>query len=104
MIFSGTKYTKARMLPVRCYTCNKVLGNKGATFEKLKNSGLEMEEIWANLGLKRQCCKTIMITHVDLTDEMMEYDDYNPCKYVEIRKTAPVDSSGKSKPRVYQAV
>ena len=63
-----------------------------------------MKEIWANLGLKRQCCKTIMITHVDLTDEMMEYDDYNPCKYVEIRKTAPVDSSGKSKPRVYQAV
>ena len=104
MIFYSTKYTKVRMLPVRCYTCNKVLGNKGATFEKMKNSGVEMKEIWEKLGLTRQCCKTIMITYVDLTDQMMQYEDYNPCKYVEIRKHASVDSSGKSKPRVYQAV
>ena len=70
----------------------------------MKNSGVEMKEISEALGLKSQCCKTIMITHVDLTEEMMKYDDYNPCKYVEIRKQAPVDSSGKTKPRVYQAV
>jgi len=104
MIFYGNKYTKTRMLPVRCYTCNKVLGNKGATFEKMKNSGVELDQVWNALGLTRQCCKTIMITHVDLTEDMMQYVDYNPCKYVEIRKHAPVDSSGKSKPRVYQAV
>ncbi|MHA1974280.1 MAG: RpoN/RPB10 RNA polymerase subunit family protein [Candidatus Hodarchaeales archaeon] len=92
------------MLPVRCYTCNKVLGNKGATFDMMKKTGVELKEIWEALGLTRQCCKTIMITHVDLTDELLKYENYNPCKYVEIRKTAPVDGSGKAKPRVYQAI
>ena len=29
------------------------------------------------------------MTHVDNTDEMMEYDNYNPCKYVEIRRHPP---------------
>ena len=70
----------------------------------MKKTGVEMKEIWEALGLTRQCCKTIMITHVDLTDELLKYENYNPCKYVEIRKTAPVDSSGKTKPRVYQAI
>ena len=63
------------MLPVRCYTCNKVLGNKGATFDMMKKTGVEMKEIWEALGLTRQCCKTIMITHVDLTDELLKYEN-----------------------------
>ena len=92
------------MLPIRCYTCNKVLGNKGATFETLKKNKVNLENIWEKLGLTRVCCRSIMLTHVDLTEQLSMYDDYNPCKFVEIRKQAPVDSSGKSVPRVYQAV
>ena len=104
MIFIDFNYVKVRMLPIRCYTCNKVLGNKGQTFENMKNTGVDLEDVWKALGLTRQCCKTIMLTHVDLTNEIMKYEDYNPCKYVEIRKKAPAGSSGKTKPRVYQAV
>jgi len=48
-----------------------------------------MEEIWQVLGLTRPCCRMIMISHVDLTDEMMEYTEYNPCKYIEIRNHPP---------------
>ena len=46
----------------------------------------------------------VIMWNISGIEEMMKYDDYNPCKYVEIRKQAPVDSSGKTKPRVYQAV
>lgn len=100
------------MLPIRCFTCNKVLANKGATFEALKKEGKEYPEIWKTLGLSRMCCQVIMMTHVDITDEMMSYEDYNPCKYVEIRRhPEKVDdiSAGMqnlsltSKPRVYLA-
>ena len=77
------------MLPVRCFTCNKVLANKGTTFEKMKIEEKPMEEIWQVLGLTRPCCRMIMISHVDLTDKMMEYTEYNPCKYIEIRNHPP---------------
>ncbi len=77
------------MLPVRCFTCNKVLANKGQTFEKMKKVETPMEEIWQALGLTRPCCRMIMISHVDLTDKMMEYTEYNPCKYIEIRNHPP---------------
>lgn len=120
MIFNYKVSILTRMLPIRCFTCNKVLANKGATFEALKSEGKEYPEIWNTLGLKRMCCQIIMMTHVDNTDEMMVYDNYNPCKYVEIRRHPPdntaVDSGtditaslqnlsleSKSKPRVYLA-
>ena len=103
-----------RMLPIRCFTCNKVLANKGTTFEALKSEGKEYSEIWKTLGLSRMCCQVIMMSHVDTTDDMMEYDEYNPCKYVEIRRHPPsVDNTDiaaamenlslNSKPRVYLA-
>jgi len=102
------------MLPIRCFTCNKVLANKGKTFETLKKEGKEYPEIWRILGLNRMCCHVIMMSHVDITSEMMEYDDYNPCKYVEIRRHPPSSNdpdmtaamsnlSLKTKPRVYLA-
>ncbi len=77
------------MLPVRCFTCNKVLANKGQTYEKLKRDEKPMDEIWQTLGLTRMCCRMIMISHVDLTDKMLDYTEYNPCKYMEIRTQPP---------------
>ena len=104
------------MLPVRCFTCNKVLANKGLTFEKLKTDGVPMEKIWEHLGLTRTCCRMIMVSNVDLTDQLMEYSDYAPSKYVEIRKrvedtnlsagsgATKVSAKVSAKPRVYEAV
>ena len=47
------------MLPIRCFTCNKVLANKGATFEALKSEGKEYPEIWNTLGLKECAVKLL---------------------------------------------
>lgn len=87
------------MIPVRCFTCNKVLGNKHDTFCALKDADVPYEEIWKRLGLTRTCCKMIMRTYVDLTDKLMVYQDYDPCQYIEIRKHCISD-----KPRVYNAI
>jgi hypothetical protein len=51
-----------------------------------------MDVIWEKLGLTRMCCRSIMIGHVDVSDELMAYCDYNPSKYIEIRKHPPTES------------
>ena len=79
------------MLPVRCYTCNKVLGDKGAVFKCLRESEKDLMITWKKLGITRDCCRVILLSHVDFTESTMDYCDYNPCKYIEIRKHAPME-------------
>lgn len=60
--------------PIRCFTCNKVLGNKYELFNKLKEAKVEMKTIFKELGLTRYCCKMCISTSVDLSDKMIQYN------------------------------
>lgn len=78
------------IIPVRCFTCGKVLANK---WEYYKQAVIKLEEesshkkkgdednkamsyftenhqknILTQLGLTRQCCRRHMLGHVDLVD------------------------------------
>lgn len=73
------------IIPIRCFTCGKVLADKWAAYER-KVSELEKpdnkseDEIHQNfernfkgkvldeLGIERICCRRHMLTHVDLID------------------------------------
>lgn len=59
--------------PVRCFTCGKVLGNKYEFYKKLKEDNVPAEEIWKTLGLSRYCCKTIMLSSIDLVEKYLKY-------------------------------
>ena len=51
------------MIPVRCFTCGKVLGNLEHYFtENLKNNK-DIKVILDELNLKRYCCRSIMMTY-----------------------------------------
>jgi len=52
------------MIPIRCYTCNKVTGHLGKKYDELlitMDAGKALDE----LGLSRYCCRRIMLTYVD---------------------------------------
>ena len=53
------------MLPVRCYTCGKVLGNKEETYIKLKKEDLDNIDIFKKMNITRYCCKRILTTSID---------------------------------------
>lgn len=61
------------IIPVRCYTCGKVTGNKWEPYQKMISEGKTPCEALANLGLKRYCCRRIILTHVDLIEKFLEY-------------------------------
>ena len=69
------------LIPVRCFTCNKVVGNKYETYKKLINEdGLSKKDALDRLGLVRYCCRTIILSHVDLIDKVLNYTEVSRLK------------------------
>ena len=78
------------IIPVRCFTCNKVLGDKWEYYkekvEEYKNTGeiddgdvnndvvhtkdgqTKRGKLLDDMGIKRLCCRRHLLTHVDLID------------------------------------
>jgi DNA-directed RNA polymerase I, II, and III subunit RPABC5 len=66
------------IIPVRCYTCGKVTGNKWDHYNDLLNSGKTQPEAFEILNLKRYCCKRILLGNVDIMTTLMSYDPNYP--------------------------
>ena len=69
------------MLPIRCFTCGKVLGNKYEKFNNYKDK----EQAYKELGIQRYCCKTILLTSIDTSEFMQDYTSFPTC--VKIKET-----------------
>ena len=62
------------MIPVRCFTCGKVVGSAYEPFVERTEKGEDPEMVLDDLGLERYCCRRMIIAHVDLVDEVMPFD------------------------------
>ena len=61
------------MIPVRCFTCGKVISDVWDEYkERAKHE--DPGKILDDLGIKRYCCRRMILTHVELIDEMAPYD------------------------------
>ena len=58
------------IIPVRCFTCNKVIANKWKTYETLMNTKMSHDKIFEKIGIERYCCKRMFVTHVELIDDL----------------------------------
>jgi len=61
------------LIPVRCFTCGKVLGNKENLYKQLLENNVPIDQIYKALGIKRACCKRILLTNVNVADKMAAY-------------------------------
>jgi DNA-directed RNA polymerase I, II, and III subunit RPABC5 len=61
------------LIPVRCYSCNKITGDKWIPYQNMLKSGMSAKDALDKLGLKRYCCRRILLTHVDLIEKMLKY-------------------------------
>ncbi|CAE6943844.1 NRPB10L [Symbiodinium sp. CCMP2592] len=84
------------IIPIRCYSCGKLIGNKWEKYlQLLQRKSEEQEkqdrddpenrsrpkpapekEVLDELGFNRYCCRRMMLTHVDLIEKVMNYNIY----------------------------
>lgn len=62
------------IIPVRCFTCGKVIGNKWDSYLDLLTNGYEEGEALDALKLTRYCCRRMVMTHVDLIEKLLCYN------------------------------
>jgi len=61
------------IIPVRCFTCGKVIGHLWEEYKKRVSAGEEPGKVLDSLGLKRYCCRAIFLSHVDLIEEVAKF-------------------------------
>jgi len=64
------------IVPVRCFTCGKVLADKYGEFKKRVEAGEDPEKVLDELGVERYCCRRTLLSHVELIDQVMVYKVY----------------------------
>ncbi|MBS3069940.1 DNA-directed RNA polymerase subunit N [Candidatus Micrarchaeota archaeon] len=64
------------LVPVRCFTCGKPVGEYWESFEERTSKGEDAGEVLTELGFNRYCCRRMFLGHVDLIDEILPYQRF----------------------------
>ncbi|MHA1785792.1 MAG: DNA-directed RNA polymerase subunit N [Candidatus Helarchaeota archaeon] len=64
------------IIPIRCFTCGKLIADKWEPFlEKIKK-GEDHKKALDDLNLKRYCCRRMLITHIELIDDISVFSRF----------------------------
>jgi DNA-directed RNA polymerase subunit N len=61
------------IVPVRCFTCGTLIGDKWREFAERVSKGEEPGKVLDDLGVTRYCCRRMFLSHVDLINEIIMY-------------------------------
>ncbi len=60
-------------IPIRCFTCGKLIADKWDDFQERTNNGEDPKAVLDDLSIKRWCCRRMLISHIDLVDEILSF-------------------------------
>lgn len=60
-------------IPVRCFSCGKVVGNLWLRYTAHLKSGRNTTEALDAIGLTRSCCRSMLLGHVELCDPKLKF-------------------------------
>jgi DNA-directed RNA polymerase subunit N len=61
------------MPPIRCFTCGRLIGDKFEELHAKLLSGKSMGAALDELGIKSYCCRRMLMSHYDVSDEIIQY-------------------------------
>ena len=61
------------IIPVRCFTCGKVVASAWQPFVDRTRNGEEPRKVLDDLGLSRYCCRRMILSNAELIDEVLPF-------------------------------
>jgi DNA-directed RNA polymerase subunit N len=61
------------IIPVRCFTCGRLIGDAWEEFALRVKSGEKAGDVLDSLGIKRYCCRRMLLSHVEIIDEVLRF-------------------------------
>ena len=58
-------------MPVRCYTCGKVIGQYEQLWEEKVEEGCNLGDVLDGFGMSRICCRRMFLGHVNIIDQLL---------------------------------
>jgi DNA-directed RNA polymerase subunit N len=74
------------IIPVRCFSCGFLVGDKWEDFARRVKEGEDAGKVLDNLGVKRYCCRRMLLSHVEIIDEILRF--YEEASKRKLAKTA----------------
>lgn len=71
------------LLPIRCFTCGKIIADKQIIYENMLKDGVNPEQIFKKIGITRYCCRRMFLGHVNLYDKLQHYEKTNDTMFYE---------------------
>jgi DNA-directed RNA polymerase subunit N len=62
------------IIPVRCFTCGRVIGSDYEQWRDRSAKGEDPAKVLTDLGVERYCCRRMILSHVDLLKESAVYE------------------------------
>ncbi len=63
------------IIPVRCFTCGKMIGDKWEDFATRVKEGEDAGKVLDELGISRYCCRRMILSHVEIIDEIIKFHE-----------------------------
>ena len=61
------------LVPVRCFTCGGLVGDKYSELVNRVKDGEDPGDVLDALKMKRYCCRRILLSNVDIIDQILPY-------------------------------
>lgn len=61
------------IIPIRCFTCGALIADKWEEYSRRVRQGEDPKAILDSMGLKRYCCRRMLLSHTNLIDEVIPF-------------------------------
>lgn len=62
------------MIPIRCFTCGKVISDVWEEYKKGVEAGEEPRKVLDDLNVRRYCCRRMLLSHAEVIDLLLQYE------------------------------
>ncbi len=73
------------LVPVRCFTCGNLIADKFEEYQTKIKSGDEPAKILSSLGIKRYCCRRMLLTSVETIQQVVPFYEAIRRRHLEVQ-------------------